>query len=449
MRESALPERLRQTIRRQQDDSEVLIGWAQLAVGLSLIGLYLASPKAGSGIDLAPFALAIYLGLTVIRLVWGRLTRLPDWALAISVIFDVALLMTLIWSFHLKYDQPPSFYLKAPTLLYVFIFIALRALRFQLRFVILTGVVAALGWLVLTLYALLAGPEPVTVTHDYVTYLTSNSIMIGGEIDKVLSILAVTAIISLIVYRARRLLVQAVVEETAAQDLSRFFVPEIASKIRTSTQEIRSGIAESRDGAILSLDLRGFTRYAARTNPDAVMKFLSEYQAQMVPVIRKHGGRVDKFLGDGILATFGVIEPSITYAADGLRALDELMATAQHWAESSRARGQHYPTVNGALATGQVLFGAVGDEQRLEYTVIGEAVNLSSRLEKANKDLGTLALCDALTYSLARKQGYKPSSRKSRLLKVKVPGIAKPLDLVRVAPPIKKAAPTSVRQSLR
>jgi adenylate cyclase len=230
MRERALPERLRQTIRRQQDDSEVLIGWVQLVVGLGLTGLYLASPKAGSGVDLAPFALAIYLGLTVIRLVWVRLSRLPDWALAASVIFDVTLLMILIWSFHLKYDQPPSFYLKAPTLLYVFIFIALRALRFQLRFVILTGVVAALGWLLLTLYALLSGSEPMTVTRDYAAYLTSNSVMIGTEIDKILSILAVTAIISLMLYRARRLLVQAVVDQTAAQDLSRFFVPEIAAQ---------------------------------------------------------------------------------------------------------------------------------------------------------------------------------------------------------------------------
>jgi len=164
------------------------------------------------------------------------------------------------------------------------------------------------------------------------------------------------------------------------------------------------------------------------------MKLLSEYQAQMVPVIRKHGGRVDKFLGDGILATFGVIEPSTTYAADGLRALDELMATARLWVENSRASGQFCPEVNGALATGQVLFGAVGDEQRLEYTVIGEAVNLSAKLEKANKDLGTMALCDTPTYDLAQTQGYRPIDLRPRLTQVSIPGVAHPLDVVRLAP---------------
>ena len=432
--EKILPERVRQAIRRQQDDSELLIGWLQLAVGLTFTSLYLISPKAGAGFDLVPWTLSIYLGLTVLRLIWGRLTRLPDWSLAISVVFDMALLMTLIWSFHLKYGQPPSFYLKAPTLLYVFIFIALRALRFEVRFVVLAGLVAALGWGTLILYAVTAGPDHMVVTRDYVTYLTSNSILIGGEIDKILSILAVTAIIGVALQRARKLLVQAIVEQTAARDLSRFFAPEIAAKIKASEQRIRAGMGEPRQAAILSLDLRGFTRYAAESDPDDVMKLLSDYQALMVPVIRKHGGRVDKFLGDGILATFGAVQPSSTYAADGLRALDELMIEARRWAESCGAAGRFCPTVNGALATGRVLFGAVGDEHRLEYTVIGEAVNLSAKLEKANKDLGTAALCDVATYDLARTQGYAPLVPKSPLPGVAVPGLARPVDLVRIAP---------------
>jgi adenylate cyclase len=258
--------------------------------------------------------------------------------------------------------------------------------------------------------------------------------LIGGEFDKILSIIVVTTIVALALHRARKLLVQAVVEQTAAQDLSKFFAPEIAAKIKASRHEIRAGMGEPRDAAILNLDLRGFTRYAAEANPDAVMKPLSEYQALMVPVIRRHHGRVDKFLGDGILATFGAVAPSTTYAADGLRALDELMVTAQRWAENCRAGRRFCPAVNGALATGRVLFGAVGDEIRLEFTVIGEAVNLSAKLEKANKELNAVALCDAATYDLARAQGYLPPAPKSLLPAVMVSGIARPIDLVRVAP---------------
>jgi adenylate cyclase len=431
--EKSLPERVRQAIRRQQDESEMLIGWLQLAVGLTFASLYLVSPKTGPEFDLVPWTLSIYLGLTVVRLVWGRRARLPDWSLAGSVVFDMTLLMILIWSFHLKYGQPPSFYLKAPTLLYVFIFIALRALRFEVRFVLLAGIVAALSWGALILFALADAGQTV-ITRNYVTYLTSNSVLIGGEIDKILSILAVTAILGFALHRARRLLVRAVVEQTAAHDLSRFFAPEIAAKITASEHRIRAGTAEPREAAILNLDLRGFTRYAAEANPDAVMMLLSEYQALMVPVIRKHGGRVDKFLGDGILATFGAVQSSQTYAADGLRALDALMAEARSWAESCRLAGRFCPTVNGALATGRVLFGAVGDDERLEYTVIGEAVNLSAKLEKANKDLGTSSLCDLATYELARQQGYLPPAPKTALPAVAVPGLVRSLDLVRISP---------------
>ena len=79
----------------------------------------------------------------------------------------VALLFGLIWSFHLQYGQPPSFYLKVPTLLYVFIFIALRALRFEAKYVVFAGLAAALGWLAMVLYVVYAEPGNSMVTRNW------------------------------------------------------------------------------------------------------------------------------------------------------------------------------------------------------------------------------------------------------------------------------------------
>jgi adenylate cyclase len=338
-----LPRRVRDQIRSQQDRSEILIGWFQLAVVLIFGTLYLVSPKTfteDSTFAPVPWALASYLILTVGRLIWAHNGRLPAWALAFSVIFDMSLLMVLIWSFHLQYQQPASFYLKAPTLLYVFIFIALRALRFEARFVVLAGVVAALGWGAMILYVVVIDSTDAMITRDYVKYMTSNAILLGAEFDKIISILMVTGIIAVALQRAKGLLVRAVTEQTAARELSRFFDPEIAARIKGSEQEIRAGTGELRDAAVLNLDMRGFTKLVGQASAEEVMGLLAEYQTRMVPVIQKHGGTIDKFLGDGIMATFGAAVPSESYAADALTALEEALAAARDWHAERETAGR-------------------------------------------------------------------------------------------------------------
>lgn len=432
-----LPERIASAIREQQDASERLIGWIQLAVVLTFATLYAISPKTfvatSVPIQPVPWALGIYLGLTVIRLVWSHLARLPGWVLALSVVIDITLLMVLIWSFHIQYGQPASFYLKAPTVLYVFIFIALRALRFEVRYVALTGAVAGAGWLALVLYAVTVDPFDTMITRNYVRYLTSNSVLLGAEFDKVISIAVVTIILVVALARARRLLQRSVVEQAAVRDLSRFFAPEIAEKIKDAEHRIGAGQGEAREAAILNVDVRGFTALAETMAPSDLIQLLTAYESRMVPVIHRHGGSIDKFMGDGILATFGAVVASDTYAADGLRAMDGVMAAAEAWSAERRAAGLKALSIGAALTTGRVVFGAVGDETRLEYTVIGDPVNLSAKLEKHNKVAETRALTTADTYALAEAQGYRPPTTHATRPASQLMGVDHPVDLVVMA----------------
>src|SRR3546814_4233595 len=92
--------------------------------------------------------------------------------------------MILIWRFHIEYLQPAGFYLKAPTLLYVFIFIALRALRFDVTFLLLTGLSAALGWMYLVYFAASFDSLESPITRSYVEYMTSNKVLRGAEFDR-------------------------------------------------------------------------------------------------------------------------------------------------------------------------------------------------------------------------------------------------------------------------
>lgn len=431
-----LPARVREALREQQAQSEILIGWIQLAVVTAFGTLYAISPKAFPPeveFKPIPWALGAYLLFTVTRLAMAHAGRLPRWFLALSVLADMALLLGVIWSFHLQYMQPAAFYLKAPTLLYVFIFIALRTLRFEPVYVVLAGGAAAAGWLFMAGYAMMWDPMAAPVTRDYVRYLTSNSILIGAEFDKIASILTVTGILALAIVRARRLLVRAVRESLAARELSRFFAPDVADRITDLDAGIRIGHGELREAAVLNVDMRGFSQLATEIAPDDLIALLAEYQRLVVPLVQAHGGSIDKFLGDGVMATFGATRPSRTAAADALRAVDALAAATAEWQAARNARGVPAPAVGLAVAAGPVVFGAVGDDSRLEYTVIGGAVNLAAKLEKHTKSEGVRALTDAGSYAAALAQGYRAEQPAEQRPGRQVAGLDGPLDLVVLA----------------
>ena len=251
------------------------------------------------------------------------------------------------------------------------------------------------GWLLLVGYVISIDPQDNMITRDYVAYMTSNTVLIGAEFDKIISILTVTAILSVALVRARRLLERSVIEAAAAKDLARFFSPEIADKITQSKTQIRPGQGEAREAAILMIDIRGFTALANDMEPSDLVGLLTEYESRMVPIVQANGGNIDKFLGDGILATFGAALPSDTYAADAMRAADDLNLAYLAWKAERVAAGKSPVDIGIAVVTGRIVFGAVGDETRLEYTVIGDPVNLCAKLEKHNRTAETVCPDDA------------------------------------------------------
>jgi len=292
----SIPPRILKYIQERQDASEIVIGWVQLAVVVLFGTLFVLSPKGATGVEWAPvpWALAIYLVFTLARLLLAYRGSLPPWILVVSIVVDMLLLMALIWSFHLHYSQPPSFYLKVPTLLYVFVFITLRALRFEVRYVIVAGIVAVLGWSFNVGYAVMksygAADQPMMITRDYVQYMTSNSIMIGAELDKIISIIVVTGILAFVVARARVTLIRASVEQTAALELSRFVPSELVETITTSEQSLIAGETERSEATILFIDIEGFTSIGENMEPEQLVSTLNEYFAAVCAPIRALDG---------------------------------------------------------------------------------------------------------------------------------------------------------------
>jgi adenylate cyclase len=428
---AALPPRVLQAIAEDRRDSETLVCLVQFAAIAFFAAFYVLTPKAFGGhvpFEPVPLALAAYAAFTALRLLLARTNRLGPVFLGLSVVVDVAVLMVTIWSFHLQYQQPAAIYLKAPTLLYVFILIALRTLRFDLPYVLLAGAAAILGWGVLVAYAI-ADAGRMEITRSFVTYMMSFQILIGAEVDKVVSMAAVTAVLGLAVVRARRLALRVAAESHAAAELSRFLDPGVAEEIRHAAAALRPGDAVMRQAAVMMLDLRGFTAMAAELGPQGTLALLAEFHATAVPVVLRHGGAIDKYLGDGIMATFGAVAPRPTHAADALRALDDLRRAFADWNAARAAQGLPPVQAGAAVTVGEVLSGVTGSGTRLEFTVIGPAVNLAAKIEKHCKAEQRGALVTAEALARAAAQGLDAAGRYVPLPGRQVEGVAGPVDL--------------------
>ena len=344
-----------------------------------------------------PWVLTGYVLFTLVKLSLAYRRRLPNWLLYLSVVMDMALLLALIWTFHLKYDQPASFYLKVPTLLYVFIFIALRALRFEVRYVLIAGGVAALGWLLMVLYVVSIDPADPMITRSYVEYMTSNSVLLGAEFDKVISILMVTAILAVAIARARRLLVESVVESSAARELSKFVPDEVARQAKAGEERMQAGQGEVREATILFTDIEGFTTISEAMTPTELIATLNDYFAVVSKPINEHGGVINQFQGDAILATFNLPEILPDHAAHAVRAA----LAMQEALKSTRFGDGIVLRSRIGINSGEIVGGLVGTGDRLGYTVHGDDVNLAARLEQLNKDYETRIIVSQRTYELA------------------------------------------------
>ena len=168
-------------------------------------------------------------------------------------------------------------------------------------------------------------------------------------------------------------------EATVRSNFERYFAPNVAADIAQQDGAIRQG-GERRPTTVLFSDIRGFTAIAESLGPDAIAQLLSEYFTEMVEVIFEHGGTLDKFIGDAIMALWGA---PIAHVDDPDRAVRAALAMQRSIARLNErwvAQGRPEIGVGMGINHGDVFAGNIGSHRRLEYTVIGDAVNIASRL---------------------------------------------------------------------
>lgn len=199
--------------------------------------------------------------------------------------------------------------------------------------------------------------------------------------------------------RARRLLERAVAETRAHATLTRFLPAPIASQAATGGLDaLREG--ERRTVAILFADMRGFTRHTQFMSAVELGAFVTEHRRRISAAVEATDGVIDKFIGDAALVVFGIarMPDAPRDAAAALDCARRIVGEMRDWSAARVAAGEAAVRVGVGVHFGEVYCGAIGDDARLEYTVLGDAVNVASRLEAQTKamDVAILASADAI-----------------------------------------------------
>jgi class 3 adenylate cyclase len=158
---------------------------------------------------------------------------------------------------------------------------------------------------------------------------------------------------------------------------------------------VHLGAGKRQRVCVLFADIRGFTARSEKSRPEDIIELLNGYFAQMTEAIHKHGGVVDKFIGDGIMAFFGAPQALEHPQRKALEAAQEMLLRLHSFNSALAARNVEPVAIGIGIHAGEVVLGYIGSEARHEYTAIGDTVNAASRLEGMTKTLGYPVVCSA------------------------------------------------------
>ncbi|MCB1174446.1 MAG: GAF domain-containing protein [Leptospiraceae bacterium] len=188
------------------------------------------------------------------------------------------------------------------------------------------------------------------------------------------------------------------------EDLRRAFQKYVPSRIAADLVENENPVPAQRIVSVLFADIRNFTHLSETLPPMELVALINQHFEDMVDAVALHGGVVDKFMGDSLMAVFGMTESGPTDAANALKAAAEMQKRLSTRALQNQSLGKLELQMGIGLASGPVITGNIGSHTRMDYTIIGETVNIASRLEKAVKHYGVHTLFTEETHKQAPQQ---------------------------------------------
>jgi len=315
-------------------------------------------------------------------------------------VFDVALVTAAILippPMAVIADWPVQTRLRGQEFLYLLLLLAEAALTYSPRRVVSTGLSILVIWSI-GVFAIYSLPDTLRF-NDVITEESPTSVEVLSIIfqptfvgltawyTQLVATALFTLLITLSVWRSRRTLVQQVAAEVVRADLARYVSPDVASAL-TERGETGFGDPATRSVAVMFADIVGFTKLTESLSPERTFTLLRSFQERSCAIVFKHGGTLDKYLGDGFMATFGSIDQFPDAAARALACAFDLQQEIERWGRKRSGRGAEPVRVSMGIHCGAVTVGNLGGRERLEFTVVGDVVNVASRLEEITREAG-------------------------------------------------------------
>jgi adenylate cyclase len=339
---------------------------------------------------------ALYEGVALLfihkAIVSGRLP--PQIIRFVSAVVEVSFVSIVI------YTQGPSIHplyvVHTPFLLGYSIFIILSTLHLRFWLSVITGLSAGIGYYWVC-WLLLPHRQPVTLENYY---YTSMAVQFGRA-----ALLAVTGVLAGFVgYQIRVLLTQSVDSQREKARIvgmfGQYVSPSVVDKLMEQKNTLSNDLAgEVRPVTVMFLDIRDFTKFSENRAPTEVVAYLNTLFGHLISIVNEHNGIVNKFLGDGFMAVFGA---PIATDSDPHNAVRAALAIVEKIESLNSETASQQTRIGIGIHTGVAVTGSVGSDERKEYTIIGDTVNLASRVEQLTKQFAEPVLLTAAVYDRVR-----------------------------------------------
>jgi len=321
-------------------------------------------------------------------------------------------------------DWPTAMQYRFDNFIYFFVFLAAGTLAYNWRTVVAMGTWTTGLWLTGIVWISTfpnAKPElsnqlvaALGSDERLVSILDPNRIDLGLRIQEMVVFLIVAITLAVTVRRSNDLVVNHAAAVRERTNLARYFSPNVVEELSRNDEPLKQ--VRTQSVAVLFVDIVGFTAFANGRHPTEVIATLREFHAAMEEQVFRHSGTLDKYLGDGLMATFGTPFEGDNDAANALKCSYSMIAAVDALNKSRSQRGQPAIKASFGLHYGSAVLGDIG-ANRLEFAVIGDTVNVASRLEGLSRSLGCSLVASDSIIQKVRESGLDPEARFSDLVR--------------------------------